>query len=355
MAAKVPSRTAPPKRVICWLDTPQVALVREIAGLANLKVVGAGSPSRAQRGAVATELGTEAVDDLRVALTEGDADAIVIAALGEFGRSDASSDAAALLAARARGVRVLTLEPFPVSAIDLASRGWLESGKGVRPADVARLVPLPRHSRAFRDATEVFASFGEVRSVAIEALGHHADGSLAARLVGALDVMAMLMGEPESIDAAFCSLLKTPGLHALPGETLADLRGDMALSARFSRGRAGTILASDQAGAWSFSCVAIGPGGRLRLHDYGFEWTLPSGDKADESVHRKGAKASGSAAAQVIADGVARALDPHIPDTGPVDWAGVLSMAQAALLSARTGQGESPATFRAMLGPTLVM
>ena len=345
----------PPTRVICWLDTPQVALVREIAAVSNLRVVGAGSPSRAQRGGVAAELGAEPVDDLRVALTEGDAEAILIAALGEFGRSDASSDAAALLAARARGVKVLTLEPFPMSAIDLATRGWLDSGKGIRPAEVARVVALPWHSRSFRDATEVLASFGEVRSVGIEALGHPADGSLAARLVGALDVMAKLMGEPESIDAAYCTLLKTPGLHALPGETLADLHGDMALSARFSRGRAGTILASDQAGAWAFSCVAIGPGGRLRLHDTGFEWTLPSGEKADESVQRKGTKAGASTAAQMIGDGVARALDPHIPDTGPVDWAGVLSMAQAALLSARTGQGESPATFRAMLGPTLVM
>lgn len=348
-AAKTPIQ----RKAICWLDTQQADLLCKVAKLANLKINGAGSPTRAQTGAVATEVGTEAIDDLRVALTEGDADVILIFALGEFGRTDAASDAAALLAARARGVKVLTLEPFPGSAIDLASRGWLDVGQGVRPVEVARLVPLPRRTPAFRESQEIITNLGEIRSVAIEALAHPADGSLAARLVAALDTVCLLMGEPETIDAAFCSLHTTAGLHALPGETLANLHGDMSLNVRFSGGRSAAILASDQAGAWSFHCTAIGPGGRLRLHDNGFEWFAPSGEKADETSHRKGVKPV--TAAHVIADAVSRALDPHLPESSPIDWPAILSMTQAALLSARTGQGESPATFRAMLGQAMAM
>lgn len=345
-----PAKPTTPKRVICWLDTAQAPLVREVAAAANIKIVGAGSPTRAQSGAVATELSTEPVDDLRVALTDAHADAVFIAALGDFGRSDAASDAPALLAARARGVEVISLEPFPVSAIDLATRGWLDIGQGIRPADATRLVPLPRNARSFRDATEVLAILGEVRSVAIEALGSVVHGSLAARLIAALDTVALLMGEPESIDAVYCSPAKTPGLHALPGETLANLHGDMAISLRFSGGRAATILASDHAGAWSFTCTAIGTGGRLRLHDHGFDLFAHDGARVDEAVHRRPSKAAPSLAAAAIADAISRTLDPQIPDAGPMDWAGVLSMAQAALLSSRTGQGESPATFRSMMG-----
>lgn len=347
----VAAKNVPLHKVIAWLEPGQVALIREAATLAHVKIVGAGSPGTAQAGAVAAELGCDAVDDLRSALTEGDADAVLIAARGEFGKNDAASDGAALLAAQARSCDVLTLEPFPLSAIDLASRGWLDAGVGARPADVARFVPLPRHMRSFREATEVFTSFGEVRSMAIEAVAPTSDGTLAARLVGALDLVAMIMGEPESIDAAYCSPIKTPGLHALPGETLDELHGDMTLNLRFSGGRAATIFASDQGGAWAFNCTAIGAGGRLRLHDHGFEWFSPTGEKADETSHRKPAK--GSTAAMVLADALSRTLDPHIPDVGPMDWAMVLSMAQAALLSSRTGQSETPATFRAMLGPTM--
>lgn len=350
-----PAKSPVQRKAACWLDTQQVGLLREVAKLAHLKVVAAGSPARAQTGAVAAELETEAVDDLRVALTESDADVILIFALGDFGKADAASDAASLLAARARGVMVLTLEPFPGSAIDLASRGWLDAGQGVRPVEVARLIPLPRRTRAFREAEEIISNLGEIRSVAIEALAHPADGSLAARLVAALDTVCLLMGEPETIDAAFCSLHTTAGLHALPGETLANLHGDMSLNVRFSGGRSAAILASDQAGAWSFHCTAIGPGGRLRLHDNGFEWFTPSGEKADETLHKKGTKTATPNAAHVIADAITRALDPHLPESSPIDWPSILSMTQATLLSARTGQGESPATFRAMLGQAMTM
>lgn len=294
-------------------------------------------------------MGTQPLDDLRVALTEGDAEAVLIAAAGDFGRSDPASDAPALLAARARGVKVFTLEPFPVSAIDLASRGWLDVSGGVRPADVARVVPLARHTRAFRDADEVRATLGEVRSVSIEALAGVEHGSLGARLVAALDTVLLLLGEPDTIDAAYCSPLKTAGLHALPGETLAGLHGDMALSLRFSGGRAASILASDHAGTWGFRCNVLGSGGRLHLHDSGFELFGVDGARLDESRAKKG-KGTPSVVSELIAEGIVRGLDPHFPDLGPPDWVSILSMAQAALLSARTGQGESPAMFRGMMG-----
>ncbi len=370
MAAPKPQ----PKRILAWLDPGQVELVRAVAEHAHLEIVGAGSPTKAQAGAAATALGCLSLADLRSALTEGEADAVLIAAPGDFGRADAASDVPALLAARARGVKVATLEPFPTSAIDLATRGWTDASAGVAPASVARLVPLPRHTRPFRDAAELIPDLGTIRCVGIESLGGPSEGSLAARLAGAIDTVLLLMGEPELVDAACVSPLQGQGVHALPGETLTDLHGDVSASVRFADGRAASILASSHASRWNFTCTILSERGRLRLYDDGFELLAPTGVKLDEARHRRtrGHVGTGGTAARAlpglgnaapegaahpsphavaaIADALSRLLDQHIPDTGPPDWPGILCLAQATLLSARTGQPESPTTFRTMVG-----
>ena len=51
-----------------------------------------------------------------------------------------------------------------------------------------------------------------------------------------------------------------------------------------------------------------------------------------------------------MAEGLGRVLDPSSGDATPTDHVAILTTAQAALLSCRTGQGESPATIRRMLG-----
>lgn len=361
-----------PKRILAWLDPGQADLVRAVAEHAHIEIVGAGSPAKAQAGAAATALGCPSLADLRSALTEGEADAVFIAAPGDFGRADAASDAPALLAARARGVKVATLEPFPTSAIDLATRGWTDTSAGVAPASVARLVPLPRHTRPFRDATELIPDLGTIRCVGIESLGGHNEGSLAARLAGAIDTVLLLMGEPELVDAACVSPLQGQGVHALPGETLTDLHGDVSASLRFADGRAASILASSHASRWNFTCTILSERGRLRVYDDGFELLSPTGVKLDEARHRRtrghastapgralpglanaeplGAPHPSPHAVAAMADALSRLLDQHIPDTGPPDWTGILCLAQATLLSARTGQPESPTTFRTMVG-----
>ncbi len=368
MAAPRPN----PKRLLAWLEPNQVELVRAVAASAHAEIVGAGSPAKAQGGAVASALGCPVLDDLRSALTEGEADGVLICALGDFGRADAASDAPALLAARARGVKVGTLEPFPSSAIDLATRGWTDTSTGVAPASVARPIPLPRHTRPFRDAGELIADLGTIRCVGIESLGGPGEGTLAARLAGAIDTILLLMGEPETVDSACVSPLLGQGVHALPGEALADLHGDVSALVRFADGRAASILASNHASRWNFSCTVLSERGRLRLYDDGFELLSPAGEKLDEARHKRtrggtpapphprtlpGLVAAAPAypsptphAVAAIADALSRLLDGHIPDTGPPDWPGILSVAQATLLSARTGQPESPATFRRMTG-----
>jgi hypothetical protein len=141
-------------------------------------------------------------------------------------------------------------------------------------------------------------------------------------------------------------------VHALAGESLRGLSGDLTATLRFADGRAAGLVASDQGGRWNRTVSLVGAGGRLRIFDDGFEWIGPDGRKLDESrpSERVRGEEPVSHAAAAIAEGIARLLDVGIPEGGPLDHATVLAMSQAVLLSARTSEPESPGTIRHMVG-----
>jgi predicted dehydrogenase len=336
--------------VIAWLGVEQASLVGEVAALAGCRIIAAGSPDKGQAGAAAAALGVEPIDDLRETFAGAECALVLLASPGAFGTEPGGADdAAALLAARARGVKIATLEPIPATALDLTAGGWTTGRNGIKPIDAIRFVPMARLSPAFREADEVLESFGHVRMVSIEAWNAPTQGSLGATLFNAADLVMALLGEPETIDAAYVSPGQGRGLHMLPEPSLRDLHGEAAATLRFADGRSASLVVGDQGGRWNRTATLVGPSGRLRVFDDGFEWIDPDGKKVDEArVRRRGETASH--AAEAIADGIARLLDPHTPAPGPADHTTILSIAQAALLSTRTGQPESPATIRHMTG-----
>jgi predicted dehydrogenase len=337
-----------PRRVAVWLNPEQVHLVRGVADVAALEIVASGSPSRGHSQGVAAELGGRVADDFRNMLATAEVDLVWIAAPGAFGAS--SSDAEILRAAHARGVKIATLEPIPASALDLVSAGWRDEENGLRPVDIIRFIPTPRLAAPFRQAEDVLETFGHIRTIAVETWSAPHEGSLGARIYGALSLLASLMGEPETIDAAYVAPNHGKAVHALPGESLRGLCGDLAATLRFADGRAASLVASDQGGRWNQTVSLIGPGGRLRIFDDGFEWIGLDGQKLDESrpPKRGRGEAPPSHAVTVIAEGISRLLD-SVP-AGPLDHASVLAMSQSLLLSARTGEPESPGTIRQMVG-----
>lgn len=341
------------RTVICWLSLDQLALAGQVAERANLRIVGVGSPDRAS--SAAAELGAPPLDDLRHALATEEADLFWIAAPGAFGTGEgASEDAAALVAARGRGSLVASLEPIPASATDLAA-GWLDQvGGAARPADCCVFVPRLRLSRPFREAQEVLESFGPVRSAMVESWRRPSQGSLGAQVYDAMDLLCALLGEPQTVDAAHVA----PGAPGRGrgggrgGDSLRGWRGDLTASLRFDDGRSASLVASDHAGRWNRTVTLLGDAGRLRLFDDGFEWIDPAGEKVDSSRASTREQPSGWGAHEIaaIGDDLARRLDPAIPAAGPVDHMAVLALCQATLLSARTGQCESPASIHRMTG-----
>ncbi|MCA9298966.1 MAG: hypothetical protein KDA28_07860, partial [Phycisphaerales bacterium] len=166
--------------------------------------------------------------------------------------------------------------------------------------------------------------------------------TLGALTYSIMDLTRFLLGDAESIDATYVEPSHGRGLHALPGESLRDLRGDLGAHLRFPDGRCATLVASDQAGRFELEIHAIGSSGRLEINARGVDWIGPSGEVIDHASNDP------VDAPTIVAEALASRLEGGIE--APVDDAGVLSLAQAALLSARTGQPESPATIRRMAG-----
>lgn len=341
-------RMASPKRVkaYMWLRPDQVAAARALAEAAHIDVVAAGSPARGQSPRIATELACESRDDLRAAVAECATDLCLIMDPGDFGREP--SDLRALQAAAQRRVRIGCLEPIPASALELTA-AQAALGETTAAHDLARFIPLPRAGKVWRDCAEVLESFGPVRTASIGCFGGAAsgDGSLGAQLFAALDWVHALMGEPETIDASFGSPSHADGLHTLPGESLRGLSGDLTANLRYSGGRTACIAVSDQAGRFNRVATLLGKGGRLRAFDDGFEWLSPAGEKIDEQRQSKRG-ISTDHGHNALVDAVKRLLDPGATDKPPTNLESVLAMAQATLLSARTGQSESPETIKRM-------
>jgi hypothetical protein len=296
------------------------------------------APSRTRAGELASALGAEPADDLRAALASFDAAVALILDPGPFAEAAAEEDLAAIAGARARGVRVCTLEPMPGSAIELPA--WISGS--ARVCEALSLGPPAALLPGFAAAGEVRAAFGPVRTMAVECAGTPPQGTLGAQLVRALTLVLSWMGEPELIDASYIAPHATKGLHPLPGRTLRGLRGHATAHLRLPDGRAAVLTASDAAPAWHIAATLVGPGGRLAIDADGFSWTGPDGALVDEH-RRAGAAGAAStfeaAAAAWIASELASAA--HAP-TDPVP---VFAAAHAALLSARTGVPESPATI----------
>lgn len=345
-------RRAPARRVIVWLDPSQVDLARTVVELAGLEIVGVGSPARGRAGELAAQLMGEravALDDLRSTLATQAADVAWLLDPGDFG-AGGIEDATTAEAAWGRGTLIACPEPIPASALQIDGTRWRPPGSGSSGLLGARsgiwMVPLIRGSRPFRDATDVAASFGPARALTVEAWARGEECSLGSLLFAACDVVLGVMGEPESIDAAWCPQ-REGAARALSGETLRGLAGYLQATMRFADGRIAGLAVGQTGGRWAHAVTLVGEGGRLRIFQDGMEWISPTGEKLDEQRRRaRGNPAVG--AAGEIAEQLKRLLDPGLDMTRPCE--GAMELAQTAMLSARTGQGESVATIRRMAG-----
>jgi len=335
-------------RAVCWLRPEQSGVVARVLDRAGIKPVKAGSPDSASTGRAAQELACEPCDDLRTALTSGDIDLILIATPGDFGHAELDQDMGALQQARARAVPVATLEPIPDSAMALAGTRWGESLDNGSLADLIRFAPRTRRTPAIDELHALLETFGVPRSGAIGMHGPGVLGSLGARVFDAMDLTRALFGVPEAIDACCVTPAIGRGIHQVPGETLRSLTGDLTAHLRFSDGRSLTMHLSDQAVRSSFDLRLIGPEGIVDTSPERITWQHASGEIDETAVRCTQTESDDPGEAALVTQ--LKALCAGVgPKHAPIDYAGVLSMTHAALLSCRTGQGESPETIRRLM------
>lgn len=363
-----------------WLDPGQVELVRAAADAAGITITHAGCPDPGRVREIAAALGCEPTDDLRSSLASTTADMLLLASPSGVGSAKAGASEAeveALFACADRGVHVASLEPLPGSILHLPQDqsaiddggGGMGVALGPEPSEEpvtggsamewAAFVPLARLSKPVRDAGEILAQLGPISMVGVQALCGPGQGSLGARIYDAMEVITWLLGSPDRVDAAYVpptAIGRGRAVHALPGDSLVGLEGDLSANLRFADGRAASVVASNRAGRWNRTITVVGERGRLRFYDDGLDWISPEGTVLDSS--RDSARVRGSAhteaacatAARVLGDQIARLLSAGggSPLDAPTNLGMVLATAGAALLSTRTGESESPETLLRM-------
>jgi len=336
------SRPDPPaadRPAVVWLTPDLEPLARRVADEAGLTVVAAGCVRVGRASPPTSILSVETSPDLRRAMAEHPDAGVVALALG-------AEDRAALAEPDERAGARSTPPIFvcdPVYESMAAAARAAES----RPGWTQRLRPAPAfaHTPGGSSALAALETYGRVRSMDFAARSARGAPALPMLLLDAMEYVAAALGEPELVDASISGLDAPSSLRLTPGETVLAVAGDLTAHLRFSDDRAAAVSLSDRAGSWFRGATLLGPGGCIRCDDSALEWLSPEG----EVVERSDAHAGESGIGDLLAGQIA-AQWSSAPETPAVRRLTAWAIAEAALLSARTGQPEAPATIRRMAG-----
>ncbi len=318
-----PHRAAIAKRVIEMLDpAPQLLAV--------------GGPRGSSVPELAKALDVPFDDDLRKLLVDYNAAYLLAATSQPIPAED-------VLTAVAQDVTVLSLEPFAGQLDEWVSLESQVLGVIENPAPNAvgtRLVRMPifTQSPGFLAATDPFELLGDQRVIGFESSGVHESASLFARLYDAWATVLRFIDVPETIDASLVG-----PLAELP-EQLPFITGIMSAHARLSDQASVIIQVSDRSGCNHRMLHVIGAEAELRVTNTGYDLRHPAGDVIDhaddsgEVIEDAGLIAhQWERLLQQDADGAAGGGVVMSPSQ-----ADILACCLTCLLSARTGQPESP-------------
>lgn len=372
-----------------WMRAEQLPLARAVLSAVKLNCALVGSPEAGRAVALASALGGKPADDLRAALASSGQQSGIFLLLdtGELLRNDrAGPDAEALRVRRVRHAPIISIEPLPASLAELRSStnamqtqppgppvaldgppdsGFDSTTPVIAPrvtADIVTPAALGRLCRPLADLGSLITEFGPARSASIMSTGCGLDGSLGARLFDAMDLACSLFGEAEFVDAGYGNPSGHRGLSNGPfaaqaAHGLRRLTGDLACVLRWTGGRTATIFVSDSAGPLTRRVMILGPSGLIETSDHTLAWRDSSGtivkhpSRADRAPASVPFDVAAESLSRLISELAAAGTDGGSgpPEAAPevtVDYPATLAMCEAALLSVRTGQPESPALLR---------
>ncbi|HWB19261.1 MAG TPA: hypothetical protein VG711_03090 [Phycisphaerales bacterium] len=306
----------PAKRILIWLDPPFAALIRAIAPLLEAEIVGLGSSSDKTSTELARQLEAPRFTDLRQAVLETDCDLLFLAIADEI----LPEVREAIIS---RNLPTALIQP-PFDSINSAIELQEES-------HLFKVIPALRHSAGFRAAQEILNHIGTPHAITISIRASPSQSTLFGRLFDAMDLITAVFSDVESLSAA----LSAP--RAASPETLSALHGSLSINLRLHDGACACALLTDSAGSWFRGATILGSNGCLRLTDTTVDWVDSTGRTIDPSH-----ATSPLPAHEIYSEQINRLLSDLDTTDSPTDFTKILSICEAARLSARTNQEEAP-------------
>ncbi len=334
---------------LVWVHPAQMRTIAQACEIAGVEIVALGVPAALGRsGFEVPESLSEAQqhNDLPRALSGADPDLVI---LGTTSRPDPASgsdpllpydDDALLNHLESTSARIVSLLPVPGTSANFSVIPTRRHPK------LPMVLPLFCEGDAARTAADLLETFGSVRTLGISFRCGSGHGGLGARLFDAMHAVHAFIGQPDQVDASVVTHVASSGVRRAPPETLGLLEGDLTANLRYAGGCAASLALSDRAGRWFRGATILGERGCIRLDESGFEHFDESGETVDSSRDADASEREVDGAARALGRELKRLLDPQAAKHTPFDSAAVLASCEAALLSARTGQPESPATLQ---------
>lgn len=322
--------TAP--EVTVWVDEDRLKTVQQLLDMmgGHVRPIAFGSPkSRA-----ATELAEQAdvpmFDDLRQMLVQQPAAFVLLGTLEGVGRDD-------LPMAVAQGSKVIAIEPIGATPAEHA-----QAYKIVKPVDGSnrapgRIVHAPAFDRSvgFLASAAPHEALGDHRAVQMTHAGTAEAGSMFFRLFDAWISVLDFIELPERIDAELSPATGSSGVPDDPRQ----LNGRLTAHARLPGVGSAGVLVSDQAAELTRRLTVIGDQAQLVITAGGYQLTRSTGEVVDQLDADKEPGYLDQLAAQWR-----RLIDQRTPppEHRATREQHALACCHACLLSARTGEPESP-------------
>lgn len=310
-----------------WTEPSRASALVEAVRASGLRLSAIGGADSGSFESLKLDGDVRIFDDLRAASVAEKPKILLITA--PTSSEEPALDSRTISTLRTAGTVILTSVPTVNGILEAAEIGLFRESDGVTPASSIRLAPRVRRHPSFVAAADVFETFGRVNLMTVESFATRSAGGLTASMLSAIDAVMTVIGVPELADAA----------AARPTKRLVDLDGSVAALLRFPDGRCGQLMVSDR-GPWGWRVTLTGDSGRLTIRPSGFDWLAPDGERKDETrIDAANSGYESTLAALLKEAAMGTMADPM------TDWVGLLSTAEAVLLSSRTGQPEAPDTI----------
>lgn len=305
-----------------WTSPARAALAGELLDVmgASIRPIGIGGPRSAELDDLGKRLDCSAGDDLRKLLIERPAAFLLVTSLQDAKLADLRTAAEA-------GTKIVCLEPL---AVELDELGKLDGP--VLPTAIT-VGPAFLRSPGYLAAADPQEPLSQPRLIRFTSHGRPTHGSLIARLLDAWTATLEFTAMPETVNASLTG----------PTGPVRQITGQLAAHARIADGSTVLIEASDTAAATRRELSVLSAAAQLHVSDAAYELRQADGNLLDASDPATGPVPEQPSFVDLIAYQWRPLLERPAPPAAPGRQA--LACVHACLLSARTGQPESPSTL----------